>query len=124
MVKQYQIQLDPVKLTQYGISLPEVKQALSSSNREAGGSSVEIAESEYMVRASGYLQTIDDFKNIVLKNGENGVPVYLRDVARIQMGPEMRRGIAELNGQGEVAGGVVILRSGKNAREVITAVRG
>ncbi|QAU94315.1 CusA/CzcA family heavy metal efflux RND transporter (plasmid) [Escherichia coli] len=123
VVKQYQIQLDPVKLTQYGISLPEVKQALSSSNQEAGGSSVEIAESEYMVRASGYLQTIDDFKNIVLKTGENGVPVYLRDVARIQMGPEMRRGIAELNGQGEVAGGVVILRSGKNAREVITAVR-
>ncbi len=76
-----------------------------------------------MVRASGYLQTIDDFKNIVLKTGENGVPVYLRDVARIQMGPEMWRGIAELNGQGEVAGGVVILRSGKNAREVITAVR-
>ncbi|MCV5479784.1 efflux RND transporter permease subunit, partial [Escherichia coli] len=109
IVKQYQIQLDPVKLTQYGISLPEVKQALSSSNQEAGGSSVEIAESEYMVRASGYLQTIDDFKNIVLKTGENGVPVYLRDVARIQMGPEMRRGIAELNGQGEVAGGVVIL---------------
>jgi len=123
VVKQYQIQLDPVKLTQYGIGLPEVKQALSSSNQEAGGSSVEIAESEYMVRASGYLQTIDDFKNIVLKTGENGVPVYLRDVARIQMGPEMRRGIAELNGQGEVAGGVVILRSGKNAREVITAVR-
>ncbi|MFR0120073.1 Cu(+)/Ag(+) efflux RND transporter permease subunit SilA, partial [Escherichia coli] len=78
---------------------------------------------EYMVRASGYLQSIDDFNNIVLKTGENGVPVYLRDVARVQTGPEMRRGIAELNGQGEVAGGVVILRSGKNARDVITAVR-
>ncbi|BBN79735.1 cation efflux system protein CusA (plasmid) [Salmonella enterica] len=70
VVKQYQIQLDPVKLTQYGISLPEVKQALSSSNQEAGGSSVEMAEAEYMVRASGYLQSIDDFKNIVLKTGK------------------------------------------------------
>ncbi|TMW09531.1 CusA/CzcA family heavy metal efflux RND transporter, partial [Salmonella enterica subsp. enterica serovar Kentucky] len=108
---------------QYGISLPEVKQALESSNQEAGGSSVEMAEAEYMVRASGYLQSIDDFNNIVLKTGENGVPVYLRDVARVQTGPEMRRGIAALNGQGGVAGGVVILRSGKNARDVITAVR-
>lgn len=76
-----------------------------------------------MVRASGYLQTLDDFKNIVLKTGDNGVPVYLGDVARVQIGPEMRRGIAELNGEGEVAGGVVILRSGKNAREVISAVK-
>ncbi|WP_186804628.1 efflux RND transporter permease subunit, partial [Escherichia coli] len=104
VVKQYQIQVNPVKLSQYGISLPEVKQALESSNQEAGGSSVEMAEAEYMVRASGYLQSIDDFNNIVLKTGENGVPVYLRDVARVQTGPEMRRGIAELNGQGEVAG--------------------
>ncbi|HHH3223917.1 TPA: Cu(+)/Ag(+) efflux RND transporter permease subunit SilA [Enterobacter asburiae] len=123
VVKQYQIQVNPLKLAQYGISLPEVKQALESSNQETGGSSVEMAEAEYMVRASGYLQTMDDFNNIVLKTGENGVPIYLRDVARVQTGPEMRRGIAELNGQGEVAGGVVILRSGKNAREVITAVR-
>ncbi|MFA1017423.1 Cu(+)/Ag(+) efflux RND transporter permease subunit SilA [Enterobacter sp. SAT-E-asb] len=123
VVKQYQIQVNPLKLAQYGVSLPEVKQALESSNQEAGGSSVEIAEAEYMVRASGYLQTIDDFNSIVLKTGENGVPIYLRDVARVQTGPEMRRGIAELNGQGEVAGGVVILRSGKNAREVITAVK-
>ncbi|MCU6383994.1 CusA/CzcA family heavy metal efflux RND transporter, partial [Enterobacter quasiroggenkampii] len=123
VVKQYQIQVDPLKLAQYGVSLPEVKQALESSNQEAGGSSVEIAEAEYMVRASGYLQTINDFNHIVLKTGENGVPIYLGDVARVQTGPEMRRGIAELNGQGEVAGGVVILRSGKNAREVITAVK-
>ncbi len=123
VVKQYQIQVDPLKLAQFGVSLPEVKQALESSNQEAGGSSVELAEAEYMVRASGYLQTIDDFNHIVLKTGENGVPIYLRDVARVQTGPEMRRGIAELNGQGEVAGGVVILRSGKNAREVITAVK-
>ncbi|MDA1997307.1 efflux RND transporter permease subunit, partial [Bacillus cereus] len=96
---------------------------LDTSNQEASGSSVEMAEAEYMVRASGYLQTLDDFNNIVLKTGADGVPVYLRDVARVQIGPEMRRGIAELNGEGEVAGGVVILRSGKNAREVISAVK-
>lgn len=123
VVKQYQILVDPMKLTQFGVSLPEIKQALDSSNQEAGGASIEIAEAEYMVRASGYLKSIDDFNNIVLKTGENSVPVYLRDVARIQIGPEMRRGIAELNGEGEVAGGIVILRSGKNAREVISAVK-
>lgn len=113
VVKQYQVVIDPMKLTQYGISLADVKSALDTSNQEAGGSSVEMAEAEYMVRASGYLQTLDDFNNIVLKTGADGVPVYLRDVARVQIGPEMRRGIAELNGEGEVAGGVVILRSGK-----------
>lgn len=123
VVKEYQVVIDPMKLAQYGISLAEVKAALSTSNQEAGGSSVELAEAEYMVRASGYLQSLEDFNHIVLKTNENGVPVYLRDVARVQIGPEMRRGIAELNGDGEVAGGVVILRSGKNAREVISAVK-
>ncbi|MFV0261016.1 MAG: CusA/CzcA family heavy metal efflux RND transporter [Kluyvera sp.] len=123
VVKQYQVQVDPMKLAQYGISLGEVKQALSASNQEAGGSSVEIAEAEYMVRATGYLKSLGDFNHIVLKAGENGVPVYLMDVSRVQIGPEMRRGIAELNGEGEVAGGVVLLRSGKNARDVITAVK-
>lgn len=122
-VKQYQIQVNPMKLSLYDVTLSDIKQALDTSNQEAGGASVEIAEAEYMVRASGYLKTIDDFNNIVLKTGENGVPVYLKDVARVQIGPEMRRGIAELNGEGEVAGGVVILRSGKNARAVISAVK-
>ena len=121
VVKEYQVVIDPQRLAQYGISLGEVKNALDASNQEAGGSSIELAEAEYMVRASGYLQTLDDFNHIVLKASENGVPVYLRDVAKVQVGPEMRRGIAELNGEGEVAGGVVILRSGKNAREVIAA---
>ncbi|MDO6407464.1 CusA/CzcA family heavy metal efflux RND transporter [Pantoea phytobeneficialis] len=123
VVKQYQIQVNPVQLAQYGISLAEVKSAIEASNQEAGGSSVEIAEAEYMVRASGYLKTLDDFNHIVLKTTANGVPVTLGEVARVQTGPEMRRGIAELNGEGEVAGGVIILRSGKNAREVIGAVR-
>jgi Cu(I)/Ag(I) efflux system membrane protein CusA/SilA len=123
VVKAYQIVVDPQKLTQFGISLAEVKAAVNASNQEAGGASVELSEAEYMIRASGYLQTLDDFNAIVLKAGVNGVPIYLRDVARVQTGPEMRRGIAELNGEGEVAGGVVILRSGKNAREVISAVK-
>lgn len=123
MVKEYQVQVDPIKLSQYGITLQQVKTALNASNQEAGGSSVEMAETEYMVRATGYLQTVDDFNNIVLSAGANGIPVYLKDVARVQIGPEMRRGIAELNGEGEVAGGVIILRSGKNAREVISAVK-
>lgn len=123
VVKQYQVQVDPMKLAQYGISLGEVKQALTTSNQEAGGSSVEMAEAEYMVRATGYLKSLEDFNHIVLKVGDSGVPIYLKDVARVQIGPEMRRGISELNGEGEVAGGVVLLRSGKNAREVITAVK-
>jgi Cu(I)/Ag(I) efflux system membrane protein CusA/SilA len=123
MVREYQIQVDPAKLSQYGVTLQQVKSALNASNQEAGGSSVELAESEYMVRATGYLQSINDFNHIVLSAGVNGIPVYLKDVARVQTGPEMRRGIAELNGEGEVAGGVIILRSGKNARDVISAVK-
>lgn len=95
VVKEYQVVIDPQRLAQYGISLAEVKSALDASNQEAGGSSIELAEAEYMVRASGYLQTLDDFNHIVLKASENGVPVYLRDVAKVQIGPEMRRGIAE-----------------------------
>ncbi|EAM8764834.1 CusA/CzcA family heavy metal efflux RND transporter [Salmonella enterica] len=123
MVREYQVQVDPIKLSQYGITLSQVKNALNASNQEAGGSSVELAETEYMVRATGYLQSLNDFNNIVLSAGANGIPVYLKDVARVQIGPEMRRGIAELNGEGEVAGGVIILRSGKNARDVISAVK-
>ncbi|MDU7670242.1 MAG: CusA/CzcA family heavy metal efflux RND transporter [Escherichia coli] len=95
VVKEYQVVIDPQRLAQYGISLAEVKSALDASNQEAGGSSIELAEAEYMVRASGYLQTLDDFNHIVLKASENGVPVYLRDVAKVQIGPEMRRGIAD-----------------------------
>ena len=91
-------------------------------NQETGGSVLELAEAEYMVRASGYLKTLDDFRAIPLA-ARGGVPVRLGDVATVQIGPEMRRGIAELNGEGEVAGGVVILRSGKNAQATIAAVK-
>ena len=122
MVKQYQVVIDPAKLVAYGITQYEVGQALKRANSEAGGSVVEMAEAEYIVRASGYLKTLDDFRSVPLKVAGN-VPVTVGDVATVQIGPEMRRGIAELNGEGEVAGGVVVLRSGKNAREVIAAVK-
>ena len=122
MVKQYQVVLDPGKLVAYGITQAQVGEALQRSNAESGGSVVEMAEAEYIVRASGYLKTLDDFRGVPLKVA-GGVPVTLGDVATVQIGPEMRRGIAELNGEGEVAGGVVVLRSGKNAREVLAAVK-
>ena len=121
MVKQYQVVLDPVKLAGLGITQAEVKDAITKANQESGGSVLTLGEAELMVRASGYLKSLTDFRSIPLKL-VNGVPVLLGDVAAIQLGPEMRRGIAELDGQGETVGGVVILRSGKNARETIAAV--
>lgn len=123
LVKEYQIIVDPLKLAQYSINLAEVKQAIDNGNQEVGGSSIEIAEAEYMVRANGYLQSLNDFNHIILKTDENGTPVYLSAIARIQEGPEMRRGVAELNGEGEVAGGIILLRSGENARTVIDDVK-
>jgi len=121
MVKQYQVVLDPVKLAAFGITQAEVKDAIGKANQESGGSVLTLGEAELMVRASGYLKSLADFRAIPLRLA-NGVPVLLGDVATIQLGPEMRRGIAELDGQGETVGGVVILRSGKNARETLAAV--
>src|SRR5919106_4099938 len=123
MVRQYQIVLDPDRLRAYGIPHTRVVSAIQNANRETGGSIVEMAEAEYMVRSSGYLRTLDDFRSIPLTTSKGGVPVLLRDVARVQMGPEMRRGIAELDGEGEVAGGVIVMRAGKNALETIQAVK-
>jgi Cu(I)/Ag(I) efflux system membrane protein CusA/SilA len=123
MVRQYQIVLDPDKLRAYNIPHGKVIAAVQRANQETGGSVLELGEAEYMVRASGYLKSLDDFRKIPLTTTDAGVSVRLGDVARIQIGPEMRRGIAELNGEGEVAGGVVIMRSGKNALETIDAVK-
>ncbi|MFS0738983.1 efflux RND transporter permease subunit [Sphingomonas sp. 1P06PA] len=123
MVKQYQVLLDPTRLAAFGITHAQAVEAIRRANQEAGGSVLELGEAEYMVRASGYLKTISDFQAIPLRVAGAGVPVTLGDVASVQVGPEMRRGIAELNGEGEVAGGVVILRQGKNARETIEAVK-
>jgi Cu(I)/Ag(I) efflux system membrane protein CusA/SilA len=123
MVKQYQVVLDPVRMANQQVTQQQVASAIDQANRETGGSVLELAESEFMVRASGYLQSLADFRSIPLRLGASGAPVTLGDVAQIRLGPEMRRGIAELDGEGEVVGGVVILRSGKNARETIAAVK-
>ncbi|MDR2825378.1 MAG: efflux RND transporter permease subunit [Deltaproteobacteria bacterium] len=123
VVKQYQIVADPIKMAQFQISLPMLRQALDASNQEDGGSVIEQAEAEYLVRASGYLQNLDDFKKIVLKTSDSGIPVYLENIAEIRLGPEMRRGLVDLNGEGEVAGGIVLMRSEKNARQVIADVK-
>jgi Cu(I)/Ag(I) efflux system membrane protein CusA/SilA len=123
MVRQYQIVLDPTKLIAYNIPQQKVIEAIQRANNEAGGSVLEIAETEYMVRSSGYLGSLDDFRAIPLSVNATGVPVRLGDVATVQVGPEMRRGVTELNGEGEVAGGVIVMRSGKNARATIQAVR-
>ncbi|QRX81660.1 efflux RND transporter permease subunit [Glaciimonas sp. PAMC28666] len=123
MVRQYQIVLDPEKMRAYNIPQARIIDAVQKANQETGGSVLELGEADYMVRASGYLKSLDDFRKIPLMTTDAGVSVRLGDVARIQVGPEMRRGIAELNGEGEVAGGVIIMRSGKNALETIAAVK-
>ncbi|MGJ7509898.1 efflux RND transporter permease subunit [Variovorax sp. GT1P44] len=121
MVRQYQVVLDPDRMRALGITQATVVTALQKANQASGGSVVELAEAEYMVRSRGYLKSLDDFRTIPLAV-TGSTPVLLRDVATIQIGPEMRRGIAELDGQGEVTGGVVVMRSGKNARTTIQAV--
>ncbi|MFU3596026.1 efflux RND transporter permease subunit [Pseudomonas boanensis] len=123
MVRQYQIQVDPIRLANVGITQGEVVEAIGKANQETGGAVLELGEAEYMVRASGYLKTLADFRAVPLKLTPEGTPITLGDVATIQLGPEMRRGIAELDGEGETVGGVVILRSGKNARDTIAAVK-
>ncbi|MDD0977544.1 efflux RND transporter permease subunit [Pseudomonas fontis] len=123
MVKQYQVLLDPLKLASQGITQAQVSEAIGKANQETGGAVLELAESEFIVRASGYLKGLEDFRAIPLKLGAGYVPVTLGDVATVQLGPQMRRGISELDGEGETVGGVVILRSGKNARETIAAVK-
>ncbi|MCF4984448.1 efflux RND transporter permease subunit [Pseudomonas syringae] len=123
MVKQYQVVMDPQKLVAYRVTQQDVAQALRRANQETGGAVLEMGEREYMVRASGYLQSLDDFKSVPLRTSAAGVPVLLGQVATVQLGPEVRRGVAELDGEGEVVGGVVILRSGKNAREALQAVK-
>ena len=123
MVRQYQVVLDPDKLAAFNLPHTRVIEALQKANQETGGSVLELGEAEYVVRASGYLTGLDDFRKIPLRTLSNGVSVRLGDVARIQLGPEMRRGISELDGEGEATGGVIIMRSGKNALETIAAVK-
>ncbi len=123
MVRQYQVVLDPERLASYRLTPADVAQALARGNQEAGGSVIERGEAEYAVRASGYLRSLDDFRAIPLRSTAAGVVVRLGDVARVQLGPEMRRGIGELDGEGEAVGGIIVMRSGHNALAVIDAVK-
>ncbi|MFO1408421.1 MAG: efflux RND transporter permease subunit [Steroidobacteraceae bacterium] len=124
MVKQYQVVVDPIRLRGYGIPLMMVEQAIRNGNQEIGGSVVEMAEAEYMVRATGYVKSVADLERIPVMATKGGTPVLLRDVAEVRIGPEMRRGIGELDGEGEAVGGVVVMRNGDNARDTILRVKG
>jgi Cu(I)/Ag(I) efflux system membrane protein CusA/SilA len=121
-VKQYQVVVDPAKLRSYGLSLGRIREAVAASNADVGGRIVELTETEYVVRGRGYLRSIADLEQVVLK-AERGAPVLLRDVARIELGPDERRGIAELNGEGEVVSGIAVQRQGANALDVIRNVK-
>src|SRR3546814_14203713 len=118
MVRAYQIQLDPERMQIYGVSVQEVIEAVQEANDEAGGAVIERAEAEYMVTVGGYLEDLDDFRNIPLST-EGGTPVTVGDVARVQIVPDFRRGIAELNGEGEVVGGIIVVRQGADPLSVI-----
>nr|WP_113864612.1 efflux RND transporter permease subunit [Brenneria salicis]NMN92183.1 Cu(I)/Ag(I) efflux system membrane protein CusA/SilA [Brenneria salicis ATCC 15712 = DSM 30166]RBP67517.1 Cu(I)/Ag(I) efflux system membrane protein CusA/SilA [Brenneria salicis ATCC 15712 = DSM 30166]RLM32496.1 cation transporter [Brenneria salicis ATCC 15712 = DSM 30166] len=122
MVKQYQVVVDPERMRTQNITHQQIINAIQTANQESGGSVLELGEAEYMVRTSGYLKSAQDFNHVVITL-RNGIPVFLQDVATLREGPEMRRGIAELNGEGEVAGGIIVLRSGKNALDTLHAVK-
>ena len=122
-VKQYQVEVDPNALQAYGIPLSKVKQAIKRSNNDVGGRLIEMAETEYMVRGLGYIRSLGDLNSIPVGVDSNGTPIRLKDIANVHMGPELRRGLVELNGEGEVAGGVVIMRYGENALSTIEGVR-
>ena len=122
-VKQYQVEVDPNKLVAYNIPLSKVKNAIARSNQDVGGKLLEIAEAEFMIRGRGYIRSIDDVKSIPVDVDKRGTPILVKDVAHVHLGPELRRGIAELNGEGEVAGGIVVMRSGENTLQVIEAVK-
>lgn len=122
-VKQYQVEVDPNALQRYGIALDRIKSAIQSSNRAVGGRLIEMAETEYMVRSSSYIDSIEDLKAIPVAVDGSGTPVRLQDVANVQIGPELRRGVAELGGEGEVAGGVIVMRYGENAQTNIAGVK-
>ncbi|MEH6452433.1 MAG: CusA/CzcA family heavy metal efflux RND transporter, partial [Psychromonas sp.] len=123
MVKQYQVRVDPNKLRAYNISLSQISKAIKDGNQESGASVIEMAEAEYMVRTSGYISSIEDLKSIPLQVNDKGTPLLLGDVAEIRLGPQMRRGITELNGEGEVVSGVIVMRFGENAQAVIESVK-
>jgi len=123
MVRQYQVVVDPDKLRAYGIPLSTVRTAIQRGNMETGGRVIEMAEAEYMIRATGYVDSIEDLERIPLRTTDDGIPILLRDVARVRFGPDLRRGIGELNGEGEAVGGVIVMRFGGNALATIDRVK-
>ena len=123
MIKQYQVKVDPEKLRAYGIPLSHIQMAIKRGNQEVGASVIEMSEAEYMVRATGYISSKQDIETIPLGVNENGTPLLVRDIADVQLGPQMRRGIAELNGEGETVGGIVVMRFGENAQTTINGVK-
>ena len=123
MVKQYQVVLNPDRLRAYGMSLAKVRMAIRNANSESGGSVIEMAEAEYMVRATGYIKNLDDLERIPLGRNQQGTPILLKDIAEIRLGPQMRRGVADLDGEGEVVGGIIVMRFGENALKVIRGVK-
>ncbi|MBO1254507.1 efflux RND transporter permease subunit [Alteromonas sp. 5E99-2] len=123
VVKQYQVQVDPERLRAFNIPLSHIQNAMQRGNQEIGASVIEMAEAEYMVRVTGYIESIDDLAQIPLGTNKNGVPLRLKDVAEIVTGPQMRRGVAELNGEGETVGGIIVMRYGENAQQVIEGVK-
>jgi len=123
MVRQYQVVLDPDSLRAFGLTLATVKKAIQRGNQETGGSVIEMSEAEYMVRATGYVDSLQDLRNIPLGVNEQGTPILLKEVAQIRLGPQMRRGVAELDGEGEVVGGVIVMRFGENALKTINGVK-
>ncbi|MCY4585678.1 MAG: CusA/CzcA family heavy metal efflux RND transporter [Bryobacterales bacterium] len=122
-VRQYQIAIDPVKLRAYGVSISRIRDAVQRSNRDVGGRLIELAEKEFMIRGKGYIESIDDIRKISLGTDRNGTPIQLRNIARIEVGPEIRRGLAEWDGQGETVGAIVIVRHGADTRDVIRRVK-
>jgi len=122
-VKEYQVQVDPTRLRAYGVSVSDVTRAVRNANEDAGGRTIEIAGHEHMIRGRGYIQHVDDLRNVPLRVGPDGTPVVLQDVAVVSLGPALRRGIAELDGEGEAVGGIVVMRYGENALRVIDAVK-
>jgi Cu(I)/Ag(I) efflux system membrane protein CusA/SilA len=122
-VKQYQVEVDPNRLASYGISIKTIKAAIQRSNADVGGRLLEMGETEFMVRGRGYVQSLEDLGRIAVSVDDKGTPILLRDVATLQIGPELRRGILEWNGEGEAVGGIVVMRYGENAREVIQRVK-
>ncbi|MGU3521942.1 efflux RND transporter permease subunit [Enterobacteriaceae bacterium C23F] len=122
MVRQYQVVVDPDRLRALNVTHQQLVSALKAANQESGGAVMEMGEAEYMVRTTGYLKGLDDFRHVVIAS-RDGVPVMLSDVAKVQLGPEIRRGVAELNGEGEVAGGIIVMRYGKNALDTLHAVK-